>query len=258
MPSVIITGASAGIGRSLAYEFAKQGYSLGILARREDKLNEIKKDLLRIYPSSFLQVEVAHLDVANTNQVFEVIPQMVQAFGTVDMIIANAGIAERQQTGTPFEKKSKVIQTNLLGTIATIDASLAIFEKQGFGHAVAISSLAGFRGIARNAIYCASKAGLSIYMEALIAEYQDSPIHLTCLNPGFIDTEINQDVKLRPFVISPDRAAVEIYQLLEKKVEVSSIPVMPWMLLEPLIRLMPGMIVKRLGMAARYPITTAK
>lgn len=242
---ILITGASDGIGKALALELAKRGYHLALTARRIDKLTELKLDIEQRFPQ--IKVEVAAMDVGEIASLEPTIRALSEALGGLDIVMANAGIAYAGKFGeSPLENHIEVIHTNVNGAMATLDAALRLFREQGYGHLVGTSSVAAYRGFPRNAAYCASKAALSTFMEALRAETHKENIDITVLHPGYIDTEINRAVPSRPFLIYVDKGAAVIADLIEKKVARSTVPVFPWNLVAPILRRLPTAIVARL------------
>ena len=155
--SVLITGASTGIGRAMAFEFSRRGYALGLCARRLEMLETLRDEL-----SSENPVAIARIDVAELERVPDVLDKLADELGEVKSVIANAGVGERSYPGEgTFHLDRKVIEINLLGAMATIDAGAEILKKQGGGQIVGISSVAGFRGLSSTPAYSASKAALS-------------------------------------------------------------------------------------------------
>ncbi|KZZ41195.1 hypothetical protein A3755_23815, partial [Oleiphilus sp. HI0085] len=204
--TIVITGASDGIGKALAWEMAKRGYDLGLSARRETLLQSLKAEIHKAYPEA--RIEIAPLDVTDTSQVDEVIKGFQSSLGRLDMIVANAGIARSGKAEiASLDDQLAVINTNLNGAIATVRAALKAFRTQGGGHIVATASVAGYRGLPRNAAYSASKAGLATYMEAVRLETLNDNVDVSVINPGFIDTEINRSLPSRPFVINVEQGA---------------------------------------------------
>ncbi len=233
--SILITGASSGIGRTLAFEFSRRGYALGLCARRLELLESLRDEL-----GGESQVAIAKLDVADLERVPEVLPKLADQLGGVQIVIANAGVGERSFPGEgTFHLDSKVIEINLLGAMATIDAGTEILKKEGGGQIVGISSVAGFRGLSTTPAYSASKAALSTYMEGIRNNLKQHKIAVTVLNPGFIDTPINTHRKSRPFLISAEKGARLMADMIEKKVWSSTVPVWPWALITKLMRLLP-------------------
>ena len=118
--SVLITGASSGIGRALAIEFSRRGYGLGLCARRLDLLENLQHELSRNHT-----VEIAKLDVSQYDAVKEVLLKLAEKLGGAKILIANAGVGERSLPGEgTFYLDRRVIEINLLGAMATIDLSL--------------------------------------------------------------------------------------------------------------------------------------
>ncbi|MDC0077795.1 SDR family NAD(P)-dependent oxidoreductase [Deltaproteobacteria bacterium] len=233
--SILITGASSGIGRALAFEFSRRGYALGLSARRLELLESLRDELGRE-----TQVAIAKLDVADLERVPEVLHKIADQLGGVQIVIANAGVGERSYPGEgTFHLDSKVIEINVLGAMATIDAGTEILKKEGGGQIVGISSVAGFRGLSTTPAYSASKAALSTYMEGIRNNLKQHKIAVTVLNPGFIDTPINSHRKSRPFLISAEKGARLMADMIEKKVWSSTVPVWPWALITKLMRLLP-------------------
>ena len=233
--TVLITGASSGIGRALAIEFSQRGYALGLCARRLDRLENLKNEI-----SKNKVVEIAELDVSQFEAVREVLFKLAAKLGGTDIIIANAGVGERSFPGEgTFNVDCKVIQINLLGAMATIDAGAEILKKQGGGQIVGISSVAGFRGLSNVPAYSASKSALSTYMEGIRNHLNKHKISVTVINPGFIDTEINSNRKFRPFLISAEKCASLTADMIEKKVLSSTVPKWPWALVSVAIKFIP-------------------
>ena len=243
--TVFITGASSGLGQQMAIEFAKRGYQLALTARRLDNLVALKAKLEADYQCSVL---IRSLDVTEFDDVQAALAEAKQHFGEIDKIIANAGIGYSQRIGKlSFEKVKATIDTNVLGCMATIDAAVTLFKAQGFGHVVAISSVAGYRGLPGGGAYGASKAAVSHYMESLRAELYFKPIDVTLLCPGYIDTPINQAAKSRPFCISVEKGGRLLVDLIERKVQRSTVPRWPWALLVRLLALLPVALIARMA-----------
>ncbi|MBB6290639.1 short subunit dehydrogenase [Pseudomonas sp. SJZ103] len=159
--TILITGASSGIGFEMARQFVGKGHDLAFCARRMDKLEQLKAGFLH----SGGRVEVRELEVNNHHQVASVFSELADKFGGLDRIIVNAGIAGGSRIGTgEFDKNRLVLETNLISALAQIKAVLTLFRARAHGYLALISSLSGRNCISRlMATYSARKAGLSYW-----------------------------------------------------------------------------------------------
>ncbi|HEX4857165.1 MAG TPA: SDR family NAD(P)-dependent oxidoreductase [Limnobacter sp.] len=241
--TVVITGASAGIGRALALEFAKRGYNLGLCARRTDKLEALRAEIALLPGCQNLDIEIAELDVNKTDEVGPVLHGLFQGLGKVDVVIVNAGVNQITGVGKgQLQQELGLVQTNLLGAIATVHAAVEYFKKAGGGHVVGISSLASLTPIPTQAAYCATKAGFSMYLDAAAIELRKYRIDVTKILPGFVKTEIVADMDKYPFLVSAEQAAREMANHIEKRKSTGVVPAYPWKLLKPLLGNMPSSV----------------
>jgi NAD(P)-dependent dehydrogenase (short-subunit alcohol dehydrogenase family) len=236
--TVFITGASSGIGRALAMELASRGYDLFLTARRVDVLEQLRGDIAAADPAR--RVEIRGLDVTDDADVVAAIEEAADRLGRCDIVVANAGVGNsgRVAEGT-VERARLIVQTNLVGAIATIDAAVAQFRRQGGGQIVGVSSVAGVRGLPGSSSYSASKAGLAVYLQSVRAETYGEPITVTTIAPGYIDTPLNRDMKSRPFLIGVEQGARRMADLIERRVAYATVPRFPWTFLAPLLRVLP-------------------
>jgi NADP-dependent 3-hydroxy acid dehydrogenase YdfG len=143
--TILITGASSGIGEGLALEFARRGYGIAIAARRTDRLEALAPRLLA---AGAAKVVVVPLDVAVTDAIEPAVQRAAAELGRLDVIVANAGIGPLTPTGRgKLPLMRETLNINLVGAIATIEAALPIFRAQGSGHVVGITSVAGSKGL---------------------------------------------------------------------------------------------------------------
>jgi len=238
--SMLITGASSGIGEGLALEFARRGYGLAIAARRLDRLEALAPRLLAAGAS---QVVTIALDVADTDAIEPAVQRAAALLGRLDVIVANAGVGPLTPTGRgKLPLMRETININLTGAIATIEAALPIFRAQGCGHVVGVTSVAGSKGLPGFGAYSASKAGLHRYLQSLRAELRGSPVVVTELAPGFIDTDLNRNKGARPFLIGLDQGAAIMARMIERQVGKRWVPVLPWTIIAQLLKILPASV----------------
>jgi short-subunit dehydrogenase len=245
--NILITGASSGLGRGMAREFAKLGRSLALCARRMDRLEELKAELLAEHPG--IKVAVRSLDVMNFDQVFEVFHAFATDLGSLDRVIINAGIGKGQPVGTGyFRANRQTAETNFVAALAQCEAAVEIFRKQGAGHLVTISSMSALRGMRGNVTtYAASKAALSTLSEGIRADLLRTPIRVSTIYPGYIRSEINEKVKNTPFIVDTETGCRAMVAAIEAEKNEAYVPRWPWL---PL-----GFVMKRLPLRALIRIT---
>ena len=237
----LLTGASSGIGEELARQLAARGYDLVLAARRIDHLQRQAAELGARYGRRLVALP---LDVTDFGAAQAIVGQAADALGGLDGVIANAGIAMVGKVGSGhFDNDRRVIDTNLTGCIATLDAATRLFLAQGHGHLVALASVAGKVGLPGSAGYSASKFGLIGYMQTLAAEVSASGLQTTLLLPGFIDTPINRGMERRPFVIDVERGAALIAGHIASKRSCAYVPGWPWAVLAPLLAQLPPRLI---------------
>jgi short-subunit dehydrogenase len=243
--TAFITGASSGIGRALATELARRGYDLFLTARGLDALEQLRDSIVACEPAR--SVHVRALDVTDDADVARALEAAADALGRCDLVVANAGVGNSGRVGDGNMAKARaIVETNLLGAIATVEAAVALFRRQGGeGHVVGVGSVAGVRGLPGSASYSASKAGLATYLQAVRAETYAEPITVTTLAPGYIDTPLNRDMPRRPFLIDVEKGARTMADLIERRVSYATVPRMPWTLLAPVLRALPTSLLAR-------------
>lgn len=236
--TTIITGASSGIGKALALELAKRGHNLGLTARRMDRLDALKADIHAQHPQ--LQIELLSLDVNKCETIAPAMQALIERLGTVNTVVANAGVNELTAVGKgQLAEQLAIVQTNLMGAIATVDAAVEYFRTQKGGHVVGISSLASLTPIPKQAAYCATKSAFSMYMDCAAIELKKHNIHFTKILPGFVKTEIVDNMEQFPFLVSAEQAASEMANHIEKKHAVGVVPGYPWKFIKPLMSSIP-------------------
>lgn len=241
--TIIIVGASRGIGASLAREFAGRGFQLGLLARNQEQLDALANELRQQFGT---RIETATLDVCAADSVEPVLDNIMRRFDKIDVVIANAGVLGWRRAGDGnVAEDRRIIETNLMGAIAVIDAAVAKFKQQKSGHVVGISSISAYRGIPGSAAYSASKAALTNYLDALGMELSNKNITVTTVHPGFVKTDIAPGMEKYPFAADPVKVAKEIADGIARKKKNIIVPRFPWSLILPAMRIMPDSIMKK-------------
>lgn len=185
--TIWITGASSGIGESLAYEFANQGANLILSARNTTELERVKSNC-----RADSKVLVHRLDLSDFNSMKEIVGKVKEEAGNIDILINNAGISQRAKAkDTAFEVDQRMININLLGTIALSKALLPHFLEKKSGHYVVVTSLMGKFASPLRSSYAAAKHGLHGFFDALRAEVHDDNVKVTLVCPGFVRTNIS-------------------------------------------------------------------
>jgi NAD(P)-dependent dehydrogenase (short-subunit alcohol dehydrogenase family) len=241
--TVLITGASRGLGRGLAREFASRGYRLALTARKAEDLDSLKAELQPLGVEVYTRV----LDVVDYDQVPVVIAECAEELDGLDIVVVNAGVAIAAEAGVgKFEQMRTTFDVNLSGAVATCEAALAVFREQGSGQLVGITSIAALRGMRRQGAYCASKAGLSTYLESVRCETLNEAITVTELAPGYIDTDLNRALSSRPFLVTAERGCACMVDLIEKKSRFSYVPPWPWALVAQFLKILPLRLLRKM------------
>jgi len=238
--TILITGASSGLGQGMAREFARRGRDLALCARRVERLDALKKELEAQHEG--IRVIVKELDVNDHERVFSVFREFAKELGGLDRIIVNAGIGKGQPIGTGnfFRANLKTAQTNFVAALAQCEAAVEIFREQRRGHLVVISSMSAMRGMPRNlTAYAASKAGVAALAEGIRAELMRTPIRVTTIFPGYIRSEINEKVKKTPFMVDTETGCRALAAAIEREPVKASVPLWPWLPMGLLMRHLP-------------------
>ena len=228
----IIVGASSGMGEALALKLAQQGCRVALVARREAELTRVANVINSGSNSgnnnglnsgingginsgsaqvgSNLALTYVH-DVREYSGVPALFQQITHDMGGLDLIIYAAGVmpllADDEYT---FDKDRLTFETNVLGAVAWLNEAAQRFERAKSGTIVGISSVAGERGRRGFPAYCASKAALNTYMEALRNRVGRFGVRVVTIKPGPVDTPMTKEVTKKPLLISADEAAEQI------------------------------------------------
>ena len=204
----------------MALEIAARGGHLGLVARREELLNEIVDEVRNV------KAVAATADVRDVKAVREAADRFRKELGPIDILIANAGIGTSDHAAslTP-EHAANVIGINVLGAINSVAAVLPEMVERNSGRLVAISSLAAYRGLAKSAAYCASKAALSAYFESLRIDLRHRGVGVTTIHPGFIKTDLTAGRAAKmPYLMELEDGVKKIVSAIEREKKIYAFP----------------------------------
>ncbi len=220
---VFLTGASSGIGEALALAMAKRGATIGLLARRE----ELLKELAGRCEENGRRARYYAVDVTDAKAVAHAAESLRNEFGKIDILIANAGIGgnNSETRNLDPEAVAKVININLLGAVNAVSAVLPQMLENKSGQLVAVSSLAGFRGLPKSAAYSASKAGMTAFFESVRLDVQSKGITVTIIQPGFIKTPLTSGrTNKMPFLMELEDSIPLFLRAIERRVKFAAFP----------------------------------
>lgn len=203
---VVITGASRGIGAALALSYAKPNTTLGLIGRDQHALSSIASQCQH----RGAETQLGLLDIRETNALHEWLATFDQQY-PIDLIIANAGITNQIGSDNQAEHLQaihRLLDINLKSAIDTIHPLVDNMRQRGAGQIALVSSLAAYRGMPVTPAYCASKAAVKAYGEALRGWLAPEGIRVNVICPGFVKSDMSDSFPgSRPFLITPDKAA---------------------------------------------------
>lgn len=212
--TVLVTGASSGLGHALAKRAARDCEVLVVTARREEALRDLAESL-----GDQCRVVVVPLDLAEGERATRVLTESLRPLPPCDLAVLNAGMSKHLKPGDPhYAVASATFQINLLGMVAALDAVLPGMKTRDKGHIVGISSVAGYRGLPGAAAYCASKAAMHNYLESLRCDCASSGIVISTIHPGFVRTAITaKNTFPMPFLMDLDPAADLMWRAVRRR-----------------------------------------
>ncbi len=234
--NIFITGASSGIGEYVAYEYAKQGATIGLAARRKEALEKVFAKCKELSGKPIIY----EVDVNNQLTTKNAIDDFIIKSGGIDVVIANAGISGKVDLSKgDSSATNRMLSTNILGVANTVIPTLPTMVKQQSGSVVVVSSIAGFRGLPGRSSYSASKVAVRFMMNSWRSSFVNDGISFTTICPGFIDTDMTNKHKYHlPFLMKVDVFAQKMVQAIEKKKKTYIAP-WQWRFVVPLIKVVP-------------------
>ncbi len=238
MKKAIVMGASSGIGHEVARLLIGQGWTVGVAARRVEKLEDLRDCAPERVFTARIDVTDAHAD--------EALCRFIERMGGLDLYFHAAGIG-RKNPELQAETELKTMQTNALGFARMVGEAYRYFALNGGGHIACITSIAGTKGMGPAPAYSATKAMQSTYLQALeqLAGNKRLNIHFTDIRPGFVDTPLLDNTSHFPMLMRTDKVALHILKAIEKQRHVCIIDCR-WRMVTALWRRIPNWIWRRM------------
>ena len=246
MPTVLILGANAGIGRALAAEFASHQYDLILAGRDLEELQSLAADLnLRHNVSA----RAARVDVLN----FEGLESALAACVTPDsdslegVVLCTGHLGDPETARKDLNEAHRILDTNFTGSALALNVLANYFEQKRKGFICALSSVAGDRGRQSNYLYGSAKGGLTTYLQGLRNRLYHSGVHVITVKPGFVDTRMVFGRAKLPLVAPPEAVARDIYLGVKRRKNVVYVPWF-WRVIMFMVCLIPEALFKKLRM----------
>lgn len=213
---VAITGATSGLGWEIAKFYANKGYSLSLTGRNEERLHKISE----ICSDLGATVMVKKVEITDASAMDLWLTQ-AHAQTPVDILVANAGIGGAgvvvSESAETAELARQIVDVNTTGAINTIAPLIPLMMERGRGHIVIIGSISAAIGLPQSPVYCASKAALKVYADAIRRLLKPHGVRVTSVLPGFIDTPMSRSIGMpRPWCWSAEQAAARIARDVER------------------------------------------
>lgn len=242
LSKVAVIGASSGIGESIALQLAREGADVAVVARRLPELERVAAQVpgrMRVYEH----------DASNFDAVPGLFERIARDLGGLDALIYAAGVMPKVEEGEySFEKDLSMLSVNALGAMAWMNLAAARFEAARAGTIVGISSIAGDRGRRSNPGYCASKAALTSYLEALRNRCSRYGVNVVTMKPGLVDTAMTRGMKGLFWVASADEAARQTLALARRGSSATGFVRRRWSVVASVVRTMPSFVFRRLNL----------
>ena len=238
--TILITGASSGLGEGMARRWAARGRNLALCARRLDRLEALRTELTAANPG--IRVAVRELDVTDGDAVQAAFGELDAELGGIDRFVLNAGLGKGASIGSgKAHANRETAMVNTIGTLNQAEAAVEILQRRGEGHVVFISSVSALRGMVKaQNTYSASKAFVSALAQGLHAELDNagSRIKVSDILPGYIRTDINRSVKTK-LMTEFDEGVDALVKTIDAAPTRALVPAKPWKAIGPLLRLLP-------------------
>ncbi|MEB6170049.1 SDR family oxidoreductase [Staphylococcus pseudoxylosus] len=224
----IVTGASSGIGASIAETLSQHGVKVVLTGRNKARLSDVAKQLQE---NSQSEIDTHIVDVTQKDEVAKLVKETEDKFGHVDILVNSAGLMLSSAiTDGDVEAWENMIDVNVKGTLYGINAVLPIFLNQSTGHIINIASISGFEVTKQSTLYSASKAAVHTITQGLEKELAKTGVRVTSISPGMVDTPLsnNTDWGSRKKLDPQDIAEAVVYTLQQPShVNINEVTVRP-------------------------------
>ena len=246
MPTVLILGANAGIGRALAVEFSSHEYDLILAGRDREELQALAADL---HLRHNVQARAARVDVLDFDSLEPALTSCIAPAGdSLEGVLVCAGyLGDPELARRDLNEARRILDSNFTGVAVALNVLANHFEQKQRGFICALSSVAGDRGRQSNYHYGAAKAGLTTFLQGLRNRLHHSGVHVITVKPGFVDTRMVYGKPDLPLVASPQAVARHIYRAVKSRRNVVYAPWF-WRAIMALVRAVPEGLFKRLKM----------
>lgn len=216
-------------------------------ARRTEQLDTLAAGLRANHPG--IEVVTSALNVTEYDSVFSVLAGFRSRLGRLDRVIVNAGIGKGAAIGTGyFYANRQTLETNAVAGLAQAEAAVQIFREQFHGHLVLMSSVSALRGFAGSmTAYAASKAAVSALAEGIRVDTRDTPITVSTLMPGYIQSEMTDMVGRTPLLTGARQGTRSLVRAIEREPATAYVPFLPWALVASVLRRAPLGLLRRVS-----------
>lgn len=241
---IVVLGATRGMGREVARRLAERGEHLYLLGRKTVDLEAAQADLQGRGAAS---VAFGVFDLADADRIVEALDGASEALGKLDAVVVTAGLfGTQEQLEEDGDLLARVLDVDFTKTILFCEEAKRRLLEQGGGTLVVFSSVAGDRGRKTNGLYGATKAGLSLYLEALDHKHRADGLVTVCVKPGFIRTGMTEGLKEPPFAGDPGPVSRQVVAAMDRGAPVVYTPTI-WGLVMLVIKFLPRFVMRRVG-----------
>ena len=239
----LVLGASSSVARAFARAAAEDGAEIILAGRDLDDMTRTAED---VSIRAGREVEVVAFDAEDVSGHAAFVADLTRRAGFLNVFLAFGAMPEQDEIDADFTLAERTIAVNYTGAVSVLHRLAPYLEKQGDGHVVVLSSVAGDRGRLKNYVYGSAKAGLNAYLQGLRARLFRKGVSVTTVKPGFMDTDMTWGIEGMFLVASPDKAARACLKAAKRRRHVVYVPFFWWGIMN-IIRHIPEFIFKKMN-----------